>query len=1048
MINALILWSIKNRLLVLLITVITSIVGVHSLLTSPIDAIPDLSDVQVIIRTSYEGQSPQVIEDQITYPISSAMMSVPGSKSVRGYSFFGDSFVYVIFDDDTDMYWARSRVLEYLNQVSQKLPKGISPTLGPDATGVGWIYQYALIDRTGNHDLSELRSIQDWLLKYELQTVPGIAEIATVGGMVKQYQVVVDPDKLRGYYLTIANVKRAIEDSNNEIGGSAIELAEAEYMVRFKGYIKNIEDIRLISVPTLRRRLSISSVLLDDISSEIKIGPAMRRGVVDLNGEGEVVGGIVIMRQGYNSLETIAALKEKIEKIKPSLPAGVEIIETYDRSTLIKESVKTLTQKIIEEFIILMLVCVIFLYHIRSSLVVLISLPVGILAAFIIMKWQGVNANIMSLGGIAIAIGTMMDAAIVMIENVHKHIEREPKNGLDRLQSIQNACIEVGPSLFFSLLIITLSFLPIFVLEAQEARLFEPLAYTKTYTMAAAAGLSVTLVPAMIVYFIKGKISKEQDNPINRWMINVYKPIIKKVLNRPKAVIIISVLLLISTLVPLTKLGSEFMPELDEGDLLYMPTTLPGISIGKARELLQQSDRMIKTVPEVELVFGKVGRAETATDPAPLTMIETTIKLKPKDQWRDGMTMKKIKQQLDAAVQIPGLNNAWLMPIKTRIDMQSTGINTPLGIKIAGPDLIVIEQIGKQIESILSELKGTKMVYSDRTNGARYIDIDIDRQSAAHYGLSIAEIQQAASIAVAGQDLTMTVEGRERYPINLRYPQYMRDSITKLKDLSIVATEDIHVQLQDLAEIKVVDGPPLIKSENGRINGWVYITIEGIDIGTYIKQAQKMLDEKLDIPAIYSIDWAGQYEYMQRTKAKLSYIIPFTILIIFTLLFISFNSINEALMVILTIPFAMVGGLWMVYLLGYNLSVAVAVGFIAIAGIAAEFGVIMIIYLRQAIKENKPKNSIELMSAVVYGAAMRVRPKAMTVIVIVVGLLPIMLSEGTGSELMRRIAAPMIGGMITAPLVSMLIIPVLYFFWNNRFNSKSRCEIYDDSTSP
>jgi len=1033
MINSLIIWSIKNRLLVLLITIIISIVGLQALLTRPIDAIPDLSDVQVIIRTSYEGQSPQVIEDQITYPISSAMMSVPGSKSVRGYSFFGDSFVYVIFDDDTDMYWARSRVLEYLNQVSQQLPKGISPTLGPDATGVGWIYQYALIDRSGKHDLSELRSIQDWLLKYELQTVPGIAEIATVGGMLKQYQVVVDPDKLRGYYLTISNVKKAIEDSNNETGGSAIELAEAEYMVRFKGYIKNIRDIGLISVPTLRRRLSISSVLLDDITTEIRIGPAMRRGVVDLNGEGEVVGGIAIMRQGYNSLDTIAALKQKLQKLKTSLPEGVEIVETYNRSRLIKESVKTLTSKIIEEFIILMLVCAIFLYHIRSSLVVLISLPVGILAAFIVMRWQGVNANIMSLGGIAIAIGTMMDAAIVMIENVHKHIERECKNGLDRIQSIQNACIEVGPSLFFSLLIITLSFLPIFVLEAQEARLFEPLAYTKTYTMAAAAGLSVTLVPAMIVFFIKGKISKELDNPINRWLINVYKPIIKNALNRPKSIIIISILLLLSTSIPITQLGSEFMPELDEGDLLYMPTTLPGISIGKARQLLQQTDRMIKTVPEVKLVFGKVGRAETATDPAPLTMIETTIQLKPKDQWRDGMTMDKIKKELDAAVQIPSLNNAWLMPIRTRINMQSTGINTPLGIKIAGDDLQVIQQIGQQIESILSAVKGTKMVYSDRTNGARYIDIDINRQSAAHYGLSIAEIQEAASIAIAGQDLTMTVEGRERYPVNLRYPQHMRDSITKLKDLSIVATEDIHVQLQDLAEIKVVDGAPLIKSENGRINGWVYITIEDIDIGTYIKQAKKMLAEKLQVPAAYTINWTGQYEYMQRTKSKLTYIIPFTILIIFTLLFISFNTISEALMVILTIPFAMVGGLWMIYLLGYNLSIAVAVGFIAIAGIAAEFGVVMIIYLRQAVKENKPKTSLELMSAVIYGAAMRVRPKAMTVIVIVIGLLPIMLSNGTGSELMRRIAAPMIGGMITAPLVSMLIIPILYFYWNNKF---------------
>jgi Cu(I)/Ag(I) efflux system membrane protein CusA/SilA len=1036
MINSLIVWSIKNRLLVLLFTLIVSIVGIHALITRPIDAIPDLSDVQVIIRTSFEGQSPQVIEDQITYPISSAMMSVPGSKSVRGYSFFGDSFVYVIFDDDTDMYWARSRVLEYLNQVSQELPEGISPTLGPDATGVGWIYQYALVDRTGQHDLSELRSIQDWLLKYELQTVPGIAEIATVGGMVKQYQIVVDPYKLRGYYLTMKSVQKAIENSNNETGGSAIEIAEAEYMVRFKGYIKGIKDIGLTSIPTIRRRLSISSVLLDDVAIEIKIGPAMRRGVADLNGEGEVVGGIAIMRQGYNSLETIAALKKKLESLKSSLPDGVEIVETYNRSTLIKNSVKTLTSKIIEEFLILMLVCVVFLFHIRSSLVVLISLPVGILAAFIIMKWQGVNANIMSLGGIAIAIGTMMDAAIVMIENVHKHIEREQDSGIPRITSIQNACIEVGPSLFFSLLIITLSFLPIFVLEAQEARLFEPLAYTKTYTMAAAAGLSVTLVPAMIVFFIKGKITSEQKNPINRWLINTYKPIIKGFLNRPKFVSIVSIILLLSTIIPITRLGSEFMPELDEGDLLYMPTTLPGISIGKARQLLQQTDRMIKTVPEVKQVFGKVGRAETATDPAPLTMIESTIQLKPKDQWREGMTMDKIKAELDKAVQVPSLNNAWLMPIKTRIDMQSTGINTPLGIKIAGEDLAVIQEIGQQIEAILTELKGTKMVYSDRTKGARYLDIEIDRQSAAHYGLSINEIQQAASVAIAGRDFTMTVEGRERYPVNVRYPQYMRNSISKLKELSIVVTEDVNVQLQDLADVRVVDGAPMIKSENGRINGWVYITIDGTDIGSYINKAQQLLAEKLKLPTSYTISWTGQYEYMQRTKAKLTYIIPFTILIIFTLLFISFNTVSEALMVILTIPFALVGGLWMVYLLGYNFSIAVAVGFIAIAGIAAEFGVVMIIYLRQAIKENKPKNSLELMSAVVYGAAMRVRPKAMTIIVIVIGLMPIMLSHGTGSELMRRIAAPMIGGMITAPLVSMIVIPVLYFYWNNKFEEK------------
>lgn len=1004
----------------------------HAMMTRPIDAIPDLSDVQVIIRTTYEGQSPQVVEDQVTYPITSAMMSVPGSQSVRGYSYFGDSYVYVIFEDGTDLYWARSRVLEYLNQVSQQMPKNIKPTLGPDATGVGWIYQYALIDKTGQHDLSVLRSIQDWVLKYELQSVPGIAEIASIGGMVKQYQVVVDPNKLRGYYLTIANVKQAIEDSNNEIGGSAIEMAEAEYMVRFKGYVQNLKDIGLISVPTLRRRLSISSVLLDDISSEIKIGPAMRRGVAELNGQGEVVGGIAIMRDGANTLETIQALKEKINALKASLPKGVEIVETYNREGLIKRSIHTLSNRILEEFLVLILVCGLFLYHFRSSLVVMISLPVGILSSFIIMRWQGINANIMSLGGIAIAIGTMMDAAIVMIENVHKHIEKTPIN--NRIQTIIKACSEVGPALFMSLLIITLSFIPIFALEGQESRLFAPLAFTKTYAMAAAAGLSVTLVPAMIVFFLTGKVTQEKDIPSNRFLINFYTPLIQKALKRPYKIIIISLIILLSTVFPLKYLGTEFMPELEEGDILYMPTTLPGLSVGKARELLQQTDALIKSVPEVAQVFGKVGRAETATDPAPLTMLETTIQLKPKDQWRSGMSLEKIKQELDKTVQIPSLTNAWLMPIKTRIDMQSTGINTPLGIKISGEDLTTIQALGKKIESMLKQLDTTKTVFSDRTNGARYIDVDIDRQSAAHYGLSIAEIQQAANIAVAGQNLTMTVEGRERYAINLRYPQHLRNSVKKLKELSIVATEDIHVQLQDLAEIKIMDGPPLIKSENGRLNGWVYITTKTNDMGAYIQQAQKFLAKNLQLPAGYTLTWTGEYEYLQRTHDKLMTIIPLTLLIIFTLLFLSFNLISEAFMVMLTLPFALVGGYWMVFLLGYNISVAVIVGFIATAGIAAEFGVVMLIYLKQAMADQKPKNTTELLSTIIYGAAKRVRPKAMTMTVIVIGLLPIMLFDGTGSGIMRRIAAPMIGGMITAPMVSMILIPIIYFLWKNKKN--------------
>lgn len=1032
MIGAIIRWSIHNRALVLLASLIMSIWGTYSVLTLPLDAIPDLSDVQVIIRTSYPGQAPQVVEDQITYPLSTAMLSVPGASSVRGYSFFGDSYVYVIFEDNTDLYWARSRVLEYLNQAADTLPDGVKPELGPDATGVGWIYQYALVDKTGQHDLSQLRSLQDWFIKYELQMVPGVAEVATVGGMVKQYQVVIDPNKLRGYYLTISNVKRAIEDSNNELGGSALELSEAEYMVRFKGYLDGLDDIGLISVPTLRRRMSISSVLLDDVAREIRIGPAMRRGVADLNGEGEVVGGIVVMRQGSNALETIDGLKQKIEQLKKNLPPGVELIETYDRSDLIKRGVKTLSHRLLEEFLVVVLICAIFLYHLRSSLIILISLPIGILAASVVMHLQGINANIMSLGGIAIAIGAMVDGAIVMIENVHKHVERSAADGRSRIQAIQDAALEVGPPIFFSLLIITLSFLPVFALQAQEARLFTPLAYTKTYVMAAAAGLSVTLVPALLVFLIKGRIRPEEQNPVNRWLISIYRPLIKATLTHPFFVFILLLILSLSALIPMQKLGSEFMPELNEGDLLYMPSAFPGISVGKARELLQQTDRLIKTVPEVKQVFGKVGRAETATDPAPLTMIETTIQLKPKEQWREGMTIEKIKQALDERVQIPSLNNAWLMPIKTRIDMQSTGINTPLGIKVTGPDLREIQRVGKRVEQILRDLPDTQSVFSERSMGARYIDVDIDRRAAAHYGLSIREIEEAANIAVAGVDLTYTVEGRERYPVNLRYPQELRDSIPKLKELPMVATEDIHVQLQDLAEVKIVDGPPVIKSENGQLNGWVFITSSNTDLGAYIEQATQRLDSDLDLPVGYTISWAGQYEYMQRAQQRLTFIIPFTLLIILLLLYLSFGSWVESLIVMLTVPLALVGGIWFLYFLGYHMSVAVAVGFIALAGVSAEFGVVMLVYLREAVQRRKPGNTRELIDAVVEGASLRVRPKAMTAIVIVVGLMPIMLNDGAGSEVMRRIAAPMIGGMVSAPIVSMLLIPIVYFFWQKR----------------
>ncbi len=1035
MIAAIIKWSIHNRSLVLLITLLCSAWGVYSLMAVPLDAIPDLSDVQVIVRTHYSGQTPQVVEDQVTYPLSTAMLSVPGARAVRGYSFFGDSYVYVIFDDDTDIYWARSRVLEYLNQITDQLPTQAKPQLGPDASGVGWIYQYALKDTSGKHDLSELRSLQDWFLKYELQTLPGVAEVATLGGMVKQYQITIDPDKLRGYYLTIANVKQAIEQANQEQGGASLELAEAEYMVRFSGYIKNLDDIRLISVPTLRRRMSISSVLLDDIASEIRIGPAARRGVADLDGLGEVVGGIIVMRYGENVLDTIDKVKAKLETLRASLPEGVELVETYNRSQLIRASVDTLSHRLIEEFLVVIIVCMVFLYHLRSSLVILISLPVGILLAFGLMHWQGINANIMSLGGIAIAIGAMVDATIVLIENVHKKAEAhhfESATLTQRIAIITQATSEVGPPIFFSLLIITLSFIPIFVLQAQEARLFTPLAYTKTYAMAAAAILSITLVPALMVFFIRGKIHKEEDNPLNRWLIAVYKPILKKALMQPRKLSIIMILLALSSLWPMSQLGSEFMPQMNEGDLLYMPTTLPGISIGKARQLLQQTDRLIKTVPEVAQVFGKVGRAETATDPAPLTMIESTIALKPKEQWRDGMTMDGIIKELDQQVQIPGVNNAWLMPIKTRIDMQSTGINTPVGLKIAGPDLKVLQRIGKDVEQLLNSLPESHRVYAERSASARYIDIDIDRYAAAHYGLSISDIQNAANIAIAGVDLTYTVEGQQRYPINLRYPQHLRDSLTKLKELTLVATEDIHVQLQDLAEITVVDGPPLIKSDNGRLNSWVFITLNDTNIGDYISKAQQLLAKQLALPAGYTITWSGQYQYMQRVQKSLSSIIPFTLLIILILLYLSFHNFSESLLVMLTVPFGLLGGIWFLYALDYHFSVAVAIGFIALAGVAAEFGVVMIIYLRESMQRHQPKTQAELLEAIIEGAIQRVRPKAMTALVIIMGLMPIMIGNGSGSEVMQRIAAPMVGGMVSAPLVSMILIPVIYYLLQRR----------------
>lgn len=1040
-IEKLIRWSLGNRLLVLLLAAILALAGLFSMRTVPLDAIPDLTDVQVTIRVSMPGQAPQVIEDQVTYPLSTAMLAVPGAVAVRGYSFFGDSYIYVIFADGTDLYWARSRVLEYLNSAAKELPPDAVPSIGPDATGVGWVYQYALVDRTGQHDLAQLRSLQDWFLKFELEAVPGVAEVASVGGMVKQYQIVMDPDRLRGYYVTLDRVEQAIKDANQESGGGAVEMAEAEYMVRLRGYIRSLEDIGLISVDVQRSRVSLTNVPLFDLAQEIRIGPAARRGIADLNGEGEVTGGIVVMRAGSNARDVITAVRAKLDTLKAGLPDGIELVETYDRSALIERTVDTLKTRLIEEFIVVIAVCALFLYHFRSSLVILLTLPVGILTAFLVIRVQGINANVMSLGGIAIAIGTMVDAAIVMIENVHKHLERLGDNASGRLQAIERALVEVGPALFFSLLIITLSFLPVFALEGQELRLFAPLAYTKTYAMAAAAGLSVTLLPVLVSYLVRGKIRPEQANPINRWLIDTYMPLIRRAMAAPWLTLALGGVLVLSAIWPWANLGREFMPDLDEGDLLYMPSAPPGISVGKARQLLQQVDRLIKTVPEVDSVFGKVGRADTATDPAPLAMIESTIRLKPREQWRPGMDMDDIKRELDDVVRIPGLNNAWLMPIRARIDMQSTGINTPIGIKIAGADNQVIERIGLDIERILGGLENTRTVFSDRTSSGRYIDIDIDRRAAEHYGLSIAEIQNAAAIAIGGKDVTRTIEGRERYPVNLRYPEEFRDSLTKLRGLPLVATDDIQVQLGDVANVQIVDGPDMIKSEDARVNGWVYITAKDDDIGGYVGTAQAALAEQLKLPAGYSWTWVGHYQFMQRAEQRMAVIIPITVIGLFLLLFMGLRSVSEALMVMVAVPLSLVGGFWLLYLLDYQMSVAVGVGLIALAGVAAEFGVVMLVYLRESQLRNQPTDRAGLLAAVIEGAVMRVRPKAMTAAVVVAGLLPIMLGEGSGSDVMRRIAAPMVGGMITAPIVSMLLIPVMYYLWHGRrFAAKSAAE--------
>ncbi|WP_318409027.1 efflux RND transporter permease subunit [Photobacterium leiognathi] len=1039
MIPAIIRWSINNRLLVLIATLFLTLGGLYSVKNTPVDAIPDLSDVQVIIKTSYPGQAPQVVEDQVTYPLTTAMLAVPGAETVRGYSFFGDSYVYIIFNDKTDMYWARSRVLEYLSQVAPKLPANAKPTLGPDATGVGWIYSYVLQDKTGKHDLAELRSLQDWFLKYELQTVEGVSEVATVGGMVKQYQVEIDPAKLRAYDLTLQQVNMAIQNGNQETGASVIEVAEAEHMVRTTGYLTNIDDIK--SLP-LKVTATGTPLLLGDVAT-INLGPQMRRGISEFNGEGEAVGGVIVMRFGENASAVIDKVKAKLETLQRSLPDGVEVIATYDRSTLIDQAVENLWQKLAEEFIVVAIVCALFLFHIRSSLVIAISLPIGILSAFIIMHWQGINANIMSLGGIAIAIGAMVDGAIVMIENLHKHIERTPLTNENRWQVISKAAEEVGTPLFFSLLIITLSFVPVFALEGQEGKMFSPLAFTKTYAMAAAAGLAITLVPVLMGYFVRGRILPESKNPINKALIALYRPMLNISLRFPKTIIAIAIALMASSYYPITKLGSEFIPPLDEGDLMYMPTTYPGISIGKARELLQQTNKLIKTVPEVATVWGKVGRAESATDPAPLTMIETVIQLKPKDQWREGVTSESLRKEFDQLIQFPGLTNAWVMPIKTRIDMLATGIKTPIGIKIAGPDLQVIEKIGAELEPILNNITGTASVYAERVAGGRYITVDIKRRQAARYGLSVKDIQQVISTAVGGMNVSESVEGLERYPINVRYPQSYRDSVTKLQNLPLVTPNGARIALADVADIHYEDGPPMIKTENARPNGWVFVDIDDRDLGSYVAEAQKTVAEQLKLPAGYSLAWSGQYEYMERAKARLSIVAPLTISIIMLLLYFSFRRVTEVLVIMATLPLAMVGGLWLMWYLNFNFSIAVGVGFIALAGVAVEIGVIMLVYLNQAWnfkqQDSAEKNltTDDLHAAIHEGAGQRVRPVMMTVLTVIIGLIPIMYGAGTGSEVMQRIAAPMIGGMASALILTLLVIPAVFKLWKNMAMKKS-----------
>lgn len=1057
MLNNIIEASVRNKFMTILLTCLVVGGGIYSVRNIALDAIPDLSDVQVIVFTEFPGQAPQVVEDQVTYPLSTAMLSVPYAKTVRGYSFFGFSFVYIIFEDGTDMYWARSRVLEYLNFVTDRLPANVTPKLGPDATGVGWVFEYVLEDTTGGTDLSELRSLQDWYLRYELTSVPGVSEVASLGGFVKQYQVVVDPNKLLAYNIPLQKVKMAIQRSNNDVGGRLIEIAETEFMVRGLGYIKSLDDIRSIPVGVLHEG---TPVRIKDIAT-VQIGPELRRGLAEWNGEGEIVGGVVIMRYGENALAVINRVKERLAQLEEGLPEGVVVHIAYDRSGLIERSIENLRDKLIEEILIVALVCIVFLLHFRSAFVAIITLPIGILVSFIVMYSQGINANIMSLGGIAIAIGVMVDAAIVMVENAHKHLERDAGKK-DHWEIIIDASKEVGPALFYSLLIITFSFLPVFTLQAQEGRLFQPLAYTKTYAMAAAAFLAITIVPVLMGYFVRGRIMSEQKNPLSRMLIWLYRPLIGWVLHNRLATVVVAGLLLfvsvfpfnsqvlsrfadqpesltykalakVNEVFPLENIGSEFMPPLYEGDLLYMPTTLPGISITKAKEILQQTDKIISSFPEVHHVLGKIGRAQTATDPAPLSMIETTIMLKPEEEWREGMTPDKLVEELNQAIKFPGVTNAWTMPIKTRTDMLSTGIKTPVGIKVAGDDLETLQRLGKEIEEVMRKVPGTLSVYAERVAGGNYLDLDINREEASRYGLTVGDVQEVIMSAMGGMNITYTVEGLERYPVNLRYGRELRDNLPALRRILVPTPTGAQIPLEQLADIRLLKGPPGIKSENARLNAWIYVDITGVDVGTYVKNAQQVVKEQIDVPAGYSVAWSGQYEYMIRAEERLRLVVPITLAIIFMLLFLNFKNLTESLIVMLSLPFALVGGIWLMYALDYDMSIAVGVGFIALAGVTVEMGVVLLTYLDQAyhrrVAEKRMNNIEDLYEGIVEGSVMRVRPILMTVASTMIGLLPIMWGHGSGSEVMKRIAAPMVGGMLSATILALLVVPVIYAIW-------------------